>query len=149
MKTDNKAGLIMAAIFLVVFFSIGGCKDKKASGPPPEPEVAVVTIQSQPVAMITELPGRTAAYRIAEVRPQVSGIIQKRLFTEGSLVQAGQALFQIDPALYQASLDNAEASLARFEAQLSTIELKASRFRELLAEKAVSQQDYDDASAIP
>jgi len=106
-----------------------------------------VTIQSKQAVITTELAGRTSANLVAEVRPQVGGIIQKRLFTEGSDVKVGQALFQIDPALYQAALDNAKAVLSRSEANLSAIRLKADRMRELLVDKAVSQQDYDDTSA--
>ena len=146
MKNNNRALLIIAAVILVVFLILG-CGEKKRGGPPPMPEVAVVTIQTKPVVTTTELAGRTSANLVAEVRPQVSGIIQKRLFTEGSDVQAGQVLFQIDPALYQVALDNAKAALARSEAQLSTTRLRASRFKDLLVQKAVSQQDYDDASA--
>lgn len=104
------------------------------------PEIAVVTIQPKPAVMTTELPGRTAAYLIAEVRPQVGGIIKNRLFKEGSNVRAGQTLFQIDSALYQ-------AALARSEANLMAIQLRADRLRELLADKAVSQQECDDAAA--
>ena len=104
------------------------------------PEVAYVTMNTKPAVTTTELSGRTSAYLAAEVRPQVGGIIQKRLFTEGSDIKAGQPLFQIDPALYQ-------AALARAEAQLSTLQLKEKRLKELLAEKAVSRQDYDDTSA--
>jgi membrane fusion protein (multidrug efflux system) len=111
------------------------------------PEVAYITVQTRPVVTTTELPGRTSAQLVAEVRPQVGGIIQKRLFTEGADVRTGQALFQIDPSLYQAALNNAKAALARSEANLSAIQLRAGRLRELLAEKAVSQQDYDDAAA--
>ena len=131
---------------LAVGLILTGCGEKTKRAFPP-PEVAVVTIQSKQVVMTTELSGRTSANLIAEVRPQVSGIIKKRLFTEGSDVKAGQVLFQIDPALSQAALSNAEAGLARSEAQLVTIQLKADRLQELLAEKAVSQQDYDDAAA--
>jgi len=126
-------------VILVAGLILGGC-GKKTGGPAPMPEVAVVTIQPKPVVMTTELPGRTAAYLIAEVRPQVSGIIQKRMFKEGSNVKAGQALFQIDSALYQ-------AALARSEANLMAIQLRADRLRELLADKAVSQQECDDAAA--
>lgn len=147
MKINFKTGLISLAVILIAGFLFSSCGDRKAGGPPPPPEVAVVTIQSRQVAATTELPGRTSAHLIAEVRPQVAGIILKRQFTEGAYVQAGQVLFQIDPSLYQATLDNAKAALARSEAQLSTIQLKAARLKELLAEKAVSQQDYDDAAA--
>jgi membrane fusion protein (multidrug efflux system) len=141
------AGRIIVISLLAAGFLLNGCSDKGKGGPPHPPEVSVVTIQSRPIVVTTELPGRTSAHLVAEVRPQVAGIIQKRLFTEGANVRAGQVLFQIDASLYQAALNNAKASLARSEANLSTIHLKAARLKELLAEKAVSQQDYDDAAA--
>jgi len=147
MKRVKKTGWMTAAVFLAAGLILGGCGEKKAGGPPPMPEVAVVAIQTKPVVTTTELTGRTSANLIAEVRPQVSGIIQKRLFTEGADVRAGQVLFQIDPALFQAALENAKAALARSEAQYSTIKLRAARLKDLLADKAVSQQDYDDAAA--
>jgi membrane fusion protein (multidrug efflux system) len=128
-----------AAVILVAVLILWGCGNKKA-GQPPMPEVAVVTMQTKQALTTTELSGRTSANLVAEMRPQVGGIIQKRLFTEGSDVKAGQPLFQIDPALYQ-------AALARSEAQLSTLQLKEKRLKELLADKAVSHQDYDDTSA--
>ena len=106
-----------------------------------------MTITQQPVVLTTELPGRTSPYRIAEIRPQVNGLIQKRLFTEGADVQAGQELYQIDPAPFQAALDNAQAALGRVEANLPAIRARAGRFKELLGDKAVSQQNYDDAAA--
>ncbi len=111
------------------------------------PQVSVVTLQPQKVPLSTVLPGRTSAYRIAEIRPQVNGLIQKRLFTEGALVKAGDVLYQIDQAPFQAALDNARAALARSEANLPAIRARAERLRELLADKAVSQQDTDDAAA--
>jgi membrane fusion protein (multidrug efflux system) len=111
------------------------------------PEVAVVVIQPQRVELSTELPGRTSPYRIAEIRPQVNGIVQKRLFQEGSDVKAGQLLYQIDPAPFQVAHDSAKASLAKAQANLPSLKLKAERYKELLAENAVSRQDYDDASA--
>ena len=125
--------------FLVLITALSGCGGDQD---PREmtPEVAVVTTEFETVVMTTELPGRTSAWLVAEVRPQISGIIQKRLFQEGAAVQEGQALFQIDPALF-------EAALARAEANLTTLELKAGRLRELLEDKAVSQQDYDDVTA--
>jgi membrane fusion protein (multidrug efflux system) len=148
MKNNNTARwLIAVMIILAVGLILSSCGKQNKGGPPPMPEVAVVTIQKKQVVITTELAGRTSASLVAEVRPQVGGIIQKRLFTEGSEVKAGQALFQIDPALYQAAFDNAKAALSRFEANLPAIQLRASRLQELLAEKAVSQQDYDDASA--
>ena len=111
------------------------------------PEVATVTVTRQPVLLTTELPGRTSAYRIAEIRPQVNGLIQKRLFTEGSEVKAGQELYQIDPAPFQAALDNAKAALGRAEANLPATQSRVDRYRKALADKAVSQQDFDDADA--
>ena len=147
MKKNSKTWLMTAAVIIVFCLILIGCGQKKTGGAPPMPEVAVMTIQTKPVVTTTELAGRTSANLVAEVRPQVSGIIQKRLFTEGSDVKTGQVLFQIDPALYQVALDNAKAALARSEAQLSTTQLRASRFKDLLVQKAVSQQDYDDADA--
>ncbi|HLZ20482.1 MAG TPA: efflux RND transporter periplasmic adaptor subunit [Smithellaceae bacterium] len=147
MKKNYKINRISAVVLCASLLILGGCGNQKAGGPMPVSEVAYVTIQQKQVALTTELPGRTAAHLVAEVRPQVGGIIQKRLFTEGADVQAGQALFQIDPALYQATLENAKASLARSEAQVTTLQLKEKRLKELLADRAVSQQDYDDAAA--
>jgi membrane fusion protein (multidrug efflux system) len=127
---------------------LGGCDRRQQSAPPPPvPEVAVVTVEVQRVLLTTELPGRTSAYLVAEIRPQVNGLIQKRLFKEGSDVKAGQVLYQIDPAPFQAALDNAKASLARAEANRPAMRLRVERYRELLADKAVSQQDHDDAAA--
>ncbi|HOD27874.1 MAG TPA: efflux RND transporter periplasmic adaptor subunit [Syntrophales bacterium] len=147
MQIHDRVKRLAAAGVLAVGLIAGGCGRQDAGGPPPMPEVAYITVQTRPVVTTTELAGRTSAKLVAEVRPQVGGIIQKRLFTEGSNVRAGQALFQIDPALYQTALENAKAALARSEANLSAIQLRANRLRDLLAEKAVSQQDYDDASA--
>jgi membrane fusion protein (multidrug efflux system) len=129
---------------------LGGCGQQATSGPPKggPPEVAVVTMQPKPVAITTELTGRTSAYLVAEVRPQVGGIIQKRLFTEGGDVKAGSVLYQIDPATYQAAYAGARAALARAEANFSTTRLRAERYKELVAIKAVSQQDYDDITAV-
>ena len=91
---------------------LGGCDRSTQSQPPPTvPEVATVTVKPQKVVLTTELPGRTASFRIAEIRPQASGLIQKRLFTEGSNVKAGEVLYEIDPAPFQAAVDNATANL--------------------------------------
>jgi len=125
-----------------------GCDGPQAQAPPPSvPEVATVMVQPQQVVLTTELPGRTSAYRIAEIRPQVNGLIQKRLFTEGSDVHAGQVLYQIDPAPFQAAYDNAKAALGRAEANVPPIRSRVERYRELVPDKAVSQQEYDDAAA--
>jgi membrane fusion protein (multidrug efflux system) len=135
-----------AAIALAFLLLAVSCKN---SGTPPgagrTPEVAVVAVRTQRITLTTELPGRTSAYRVAEIRPQVSGLIQKRLFTEGTDVPAGYLLYQIDPAPFQAVLDNALAALSRAEANLPPVRARAQRFKELLADKSVSQQDYDDA----
>lgn len=110
-------------------------------------EVEVTTVQTQPVRLETELPGRTAAYRVAEVRPQVSGIIKKRAFTEGSDVEAGQLLYQIDPATYQAKYDSAKAALARAEAIEYSARMKAKRYQSLVKTKAVSEQEQVEYEA--
>lgn len=110
-------------------------------------EVGVINIQAQAVTLTTELSGRTSAFQVSEVRPQVSGIIQARLFVEGADVKAGQALYQIDPASYQAAYDSARANLDKAEASLISIRNKASRYEELVAIKAVSQQEHDDSQA--
>jgi len=141
--------LIIAFVCLAVCLSSSGCGKKPAtasqkSGPP---EVGVVVVKPQSVTLTTELPGRTSAHLVAEVRPQVGGIIKKRLFTEGSDVKAGQVLYQIDPATYQASYASAKAAQAKAEANLIPARLKEQRFRDLVKIKAVSQQDYDDANA--
>jgi len=129
-------------------FLLTGCDRRQQSQPPPPvPEVATVIVQPREVILSTELPGRTSAFRVAEIRPQISGLILKRLFTEGSDVKASQMLYQIDPAPFQAALDNALAGLGKAEANLPAVRLRAERYREVLADKAVSQQDYDDAAA--
>ena len=140
---------LLATVVLAGGIMATGCGRQTASSPPPSgpPEVGVVVVQPQRVALTTELPGRTSPHLIAEVRPQVSGIIQKRVFTEGSDVKAGQALYQIDPATYRAAYASARAAEARAEANLIPARLKEERFRDLVKIKAVSQQDYDDAHA--
>lgn len=138
MKNSRLFSRVLVAAACGLFLTACG---RKPSGPPATaPEVATVTVATQPVALTTELPGRTAPYLIAEIRPQVSGLIQKRLFIEGSEVQAGELLYQIDPAPFQAALDNARANLPALRS-------KADRFKEALADKAVSQQAFDDADA--
>lgn len=144
-KTFIKWTVVIVA--LLGGFLPAGCDREQESAPPPVPEVTTVTIQPQRVVLTTELPGRTSAFRIAEIRPQVSGLVQKRLFTEGSDVKTGQVLYRIDPASFQAALDNARAALGRAEASLTAIRSRAGRYKEALADKAVSQQDYDDAAA--
>ena len=137
----------LIAVLLLVLSAVSCDRRQQSPPPPPVPEVVTVTVHTQKIMLTTELPGRTATYRIAEIRPQVSGLIRKRLFMEGSDVMAGQALYQIDPAPFQAALNNAEGGLGRAEANLPAIRLRAERYREVLADKAVSQQDYDEAVA--
>ncbi|WP_049630128.1 efflux RND transporter periplasmic adaptor subunit [Cellvibrio sp. pealriver] len=110
-------------------------------------EVGVVTLAVSDIPLEAELPGRTSAFRKAEVRPQVSGIIQKRLFEEGASIKAGEPLYQIDPATYEAAHNSAKAELARAQANLVAAAAKESRYKNLVAIKAISQQDYDDALA--
>jgi len=127
--------------------TLAACGKKQEAAQAGKPQVTVVTLATQPVSLSTELPGRTSAYRVAEVRPQVNGIIQKRLFTEGGEVKTGQQLYQIDPALYQASFDSQKAALARAQAQQKTAALLVERYKPLVATRAVSQQTYDNAVA--
>ncbi|MFA5191089.1 MAG: efflux RND transporter periplasmic adaptor subunit [Verrucomicrobiia bacterium] len=123
------------------------CSKTQAPPPAATPEVATITVARQRVVLTTELPGRTSPYCIAEIRPQVNGLILKRLFTEGSDVKAGQELYQIDPAPFQAVLDNAKAALGRAEAHRPALQLRAERYKQALSEQAVSRQDFDDADA--
>lgn len=121
-----------------------GKKDNAAGAPPP-PTVSVVTVAPARVTLTSELPGRTEASRIAEVRARTAGIVLKRVFQEGGEVKAGEVLFRIDPASFQASFDSAQAAVAKAEANLAQADLKVKRYKPLLAAQAVSQQEYDDA----
>jgi len=122
------------------------CKQRAAAAPP-APEVGVVVLQPERLVLTTELPGRTSAYLVAEIRPQVNGIIQKRLFEEGAMVGAGDILYQIDPAPYRSAYDQAEAALRMAEANLPAARSRADRLKGLAEIHAVGQQDYDDAAA--
>jgi membrane fusion protein (multidrug efflux system) len=141
MKQFGRLLLALSAPLVVI-----SCSREPYGPSAPPPEVVTVTVAWQQVVLTTELPGRTSPFLIAEIRPQVNGPIQKRVFTEGSDVQAGQMLYQIDPAPFQAALDNALAALGRSEASLPSVRARAERFQKALADKAVSQQDYDDAA---
>jgi len=132
--------LLAGVLGLALAMGLTGCRGKTAAPPPSAPEVATVAVVAQRLLLTTDIPGRTSPYLIAEIRPQVNGIIQKRLFTEGSNVEAGQELYQIDPAPFQAALDRAQANLP-------ALRLRADRYKEALVDKAVSQQDFDDADA--
>jgi membrane fusion protein (multidrug efflux system) len=128
---------------------LAGCGNgpRQQAGQSHVPEVAVVTIEPRPIELTTELPGRTFAYLVSEIRPQVNGIIQKRKFKEGSDVKAGDLLYQIDPAPFQVAYNSAKASLGKAQANLPSIRSRAQRYKECLVDNAVSKQDYDDAAA--
>jgi membrane fusion protein (multidrug efflux system) len=134
--------LLLGAIGLLA----SGCA-RHATPPPPKPAVTVVDLHARPVSLTTELPGRVSAYRIAEVRPQVNGVILKRLFKEGDLVAEGQQLYQIDPAPYEAALASARATLAHARASVVAARLTEERYQALSEARAVSRQDYDNAVA--
>jgi len=135
---------------LVIAALLTGCSpdDQSAGRPPrPTPEVKVVTIMPQRAVLTAQLPGRTVPYAVSDVRPQVNGILKARLFAEGSLVTAGQALYQIDDTLYQSANASALAQLENARAALTMATLKAQRYTSLRRDKSISQQDYDDAKA--
>ncbi|ABC80294.1 efflux RND transporter periplasmic adaptor subunit [Anaeromyxobacter dehalogenans] len=137
----------LAPAALALALVAAGCGKKQEARAPGPVEVGVITLSPQAVTLTTELPGRVSAFKVAEVRARVNGIVLKRLFTEGSDVKQGQPLFKIDPAPYQAALDSARAQLARAEATLSSARLTAERYTELVAANAVSRQEHEDAVA--
>ena len=127
---------------------LAGCNDQgDTQAHAGEPQVTVHVVTTAPLAVTTELPGRTSAFRIAEVRPQVSGIVLKRNFTEGSDVEAGQSLYQIDPATWQAEYNSAKGELAKSEAAAAIAHLTVKRYVPLVGTKYISQQEYDQAVA--
>lgn len=136
--------LICAAAAAV---ALAACGQKPSAPPQQTPEVGVFTVQPSTVPVVTELPGRTSAFLVAQVRARVDGIVQRREFTEGSEVKAGQRLYKIDPAPYQAALNSAKATLAKAQANLATTTAQANRYKVLVAANAVSRQDYDNAVA--
>jgi len=160
------SSIALGAASLLYGLLMMSCESRQQAPPPPIPEVAVETIQPRAIVLTTKLPGRTSAYRVAEIRPQASGLLQKRLFTEGSDVKAGQVLYQIDPAPFKAGLDSAAANLAamrkaadraradlragvaavsRQQATLALAKTNRRRIKELVKKKAVSVSDYDQA----
>lgn len=145
MRIEHKVNGLITAGLLGILGTVMGCK----TAPPPRGllEVAVQTVSPERAVLTTELPGRTAPFLVAEIRPQVSGLIQKRTFTEGSDVQAGSTLYQIDPAPYQAALDQASAALVAAESTLPTIRSRAERLKNLEKIHAVGQQDAEEAEA--
>jgi len=147
---NKNRGLTPLAIVLMLSGSLAltGCDEKQAQqGAQQVSEVGVVTLKSEPLQIKTELPGRTSAYRIAEVRPQVSGIILKRNFTEGGDVKAGESLYQIDPATYQANYESAKGDLAKAQAAAKIAQLTVSRYQKLIGTQYISQQEFDSAQA--
>ncbi len=149
-RFSSKASLFAISGITIMTLAMAGCGNKSGAGaqkPGTPQEVGIVVVAPQRVQMTTELSGRTCAFLIAEVRPQVGGIIQKRLFVEGGDVNAGDVLYQIDPASYQAAYSSAKAALSKAEANLSPAQLKAERFEELVKIQAVSRQDHENAVA--
>jgi membrane fusion protein (multidrug efflux system) len=136
--------LISAATAAVL---LAACGPKQSAPPQQTPEVGVVTVQPTAVPVVTELPGRTSAFLVAQVRARVDGIVLRREFTEGGEVKAGQRLYKIDPAPYIATLNNAKATLAKAQANLASVTAQANRYKVLVAANAVSKQDYDNAVA--
>ncbi|MBU6267917.1 MAG: efflux RND transporter periplasmic adaptor subunit [Sphingomonadales bacterium] len=136
---------VLAVALSIPLAACGAGNDGK--GPKGPPEVGFTVVRATSVPLVTELPGRTSAFLTAEVRPQITGVIQRRLFTEGALVRKGQSLYQIDSSLYRAAAGQASANLAAAQASAAAAAAKADRYKPLAAERAVSQQDYTDAAA--
>ena len=166
MPKPKSLSTLAAIVLLIALLPVGCEREKRGSRQRSTAEVAVLTVELQAVALTTELPGRTSAYRVAEIRPQVSGLLQRRLFTEGADVEAGQVLYQINPATFQAAVDNARANLAAVEkaadkaraaleagiaetaqrkANLALARTNQGRMKELLNKKAVSASEFDRA----
>ena len=138
---------IPGLVFLSLSLFISGCRQRHGEVPHRMPEVAVYTVRPESILLTTELPGRTVPFRVAEIRPQVSGLLKKRLFKEGAYVKAGQPLYLIDPAEFEAALANARAALAKAISNMPAVKSRVERYKKLLPFKAVSRQDYDDAVA--
>lgn len=147
MKHSHAHPLLKALAIASSAILVAACSKPAAESIAAVPEVSVQTIASQPVSLTTELAGRTSAYLVSEVRPQVGGIVKKRLFKEGSDVKAGETLYEIDPATYRANHNSAKAALAKAQANLKVVSLRAARYKELVKIDAVSKQDNDQAVA--
>lgn len=150
----NRSTLLKSAGAALCLALLGACGRKPPAGPgapggPPQGplEVGVLTIAPTAVTLTQDLPGRTSALRVAEVRARVSGIVQKRLFKEGGDVREGEVLYQIDPAPYEAALKNAEGTLARAEANVASTQAQEERSRKLMDAHAISKQEYDNSLA--
>jgi membrane fusion protein (multidrug efflux system) len=147
MKTDLMMLCHLGVTPVLAALVLAGCGSAKPAPAPPPPQVSVVTVHRGSVPITTELPGRTSAFLVAQVRARVDGIVLKRDFKEGGEVKAGQRLYQIDPAPYIAALNSAQASLQKAEANLASTTAQAERDKVLVAANAVSKQDYDNAVA--
>lgn len=145
MRVERVPFRLISAATAAVF--LAACGQKQSAPPPQTPEVGVVSVQPSSVPVVSELPGRTSAFLVAQVRARVDGIVLRREFTEGSDVKAGQRLYKIDPAPFIASLNNAKASLAKAQANVATQNALVARYKVLVAANAVSKQDYDNAVA--
>lgn len=143
----DKRSLLLAGALCAVSLSLGACSAEEEKGGRGAPEVGYVVAKIEAVPVTTSLGGRTVAFETSEVRPQVNGLIRRRLFTEGGFVRAGQPLYQIDPSLYQASVDQAAANLASARASAQAAEERARRLAPLAKMQAVAEQDYTDALA--
>src|ERR1700722_17617717 len=137
--------LDVAALCAACGLALAACAKKPP--PPPPPTVGFVVLQTEPVTLTTELPGRVSALESSDVRPQINGIIRRRDFTEGGLVQAGQVLYEIEDSPYRAAVLTAQGQLAQAQANISSTQLQADRFRQLVALNGVSKQDSDNAVA--
>jgi membrane fusion protein (multidrug efflux system) len=146
----SAAALPLLLFCLFILAGLAGCKDStpKAQATKAPIEVGVETLHPQSVILTSELPGRTTTSLVADVRPQVDGIIRERLFREGSEVKEGDVLYRIEPSSYRAAYDSAMAALKKAQATLPSSENKAKRYSELIRDKAISSQDYEDAKAI-
>ncbi len=146
MRTSHHFSFFLALLCLFCLACLTSCGDDNAHQAPPM-AVSFIETKARPVTITTQLPGRTSAFQVSDVRPQVGGIIKERLFKEGSDVKAGDALYQIDPALYQAAYDNAKADLMRAEATAKSARALAERYAKLIRVDGISKQEYDDAIA--
>jgi membrane fusion protein, multidrug efflux system len=144
-KPQSQRALLPAMVSLALL--LGACSKAPAPAPPPPPQVSVVTVHKTQVPVVIDLPGRTNAFYVAQVRARVDGIVLKRNYKEGSDVKAGQVLYRIDPAPYIATLDSAKAMLQSAQANVVAQNAQAERYKALVAGNAVSQQDYDNAVA--
>ena len=154
MRTAKNWAPVLSACTLAVTLALVGCsKDSEqaaqgaAAQQMPPAQVGVIVAQPQSVENVVEMTGRTSAYQISEVRPQASGVILKRLFTEGSYVRRGQALYEIDDRTNRASVDNYKAAERRAQANLNALRTTEGRYRQLVGSNAVSKQEYDDIVA--